>query len=380
MHGSPGVAESWKPLKDVDGRLHHLSGGLEGAWCAVIVATRPQFERSFAAYCFPGSARVPAASPRAVAGVSPETPVRRDAEHHTRGRVCSPEFRSHRECVAPFSSPTGNAAVPFSAKWRAAHRSSLKAPRDLQSPRVVKIEISRRCWRGNLSVLARFFGGDTSLPSAIWILATPGSVPTSLDALVNLTRDHFGLGGLIEGDESPHSYQVSLVVLLISHVNHTRLLIFVHIEWLPVLDSTIELVGRQRSVKIALSFSLGDASQKAAFRERSPLCSTFNGTTSSQNQRDADRCERGDADCSRRAAIRFTLPSSFGSHAFPESPKLQNLDLHIKRCGRIQGLERSPSCEGGMMERDFVISVRRLRMSSPAATQHIFRRGAPGRD
>ena len=138
-----------------------------------------------------------------------------------------------------------------------------------------------------------------SVPRALSILATPGSVPTSLDALVNLTRDHFGLGGLIVSNESPHFDHVSLVVLLISHVNDTRLLVFVHIEGLSIPDAPVKLVGSQGSVKVALSFSLGDASQKAAFRERSPLCSTFNGTTSSQNQRDADRCERGDADCSR---------------------------------------------------------------------------------
>jgi hypothetical protein len=210
------------------------------------------------------------------------------------------------------------------------------------------------------------------------ILTAPGSVPTRLDVPINLTRDHFGLGGLIEGDESPHPSHVPLVVLLVSDVNDTRLFVLVYVEGPAVPDAPVKLVRRQRSVKVVLPFSLGDASQKAAFRERSPLCSAFKGTTSSQNQRDADRCERGDTDRSRRAAICSTLPSRNGSHALSGSPKLQNLHIHNKRCGRIQGLERSPSCDAGMMERDFVISVRRLGMSSPAATQHIFRRGAPG--
>ena len=120
-----------------------------------------------------------------------------------------------------------------------------------------------------------------SVPRTLSILWTPGSVPTRLNVLVNLTRDHFGLGALIVSNESPHFDHVSLVVLLISHVNDTRLLVFVHIEGLSIPDAPVKLVGRQRSVKVALSFRLGDASQKAAFRERSPLCSTFNATTSS---------------------------------------------------------------------------------------------------
>ena len=129
---------------------------------------------------------------------------RRDAEHHTRGRVCSPEFRSHRERVAPFSSPTGNAAVPFSAKWRASHIPSLKAPYDLQFHASLKLRFRDGVGAGTRVFSRDSSGGDMSVPRTSSILWTPGPIPTSLDALVHPMRDHFGLGGLIVSDESPH--------------------------------------------------------------------------------------------------------------------------------------------------------------------------------
>jgi hypothetical protein len=130
-------------------------------------------------------------------------------------------------------------------------------------------------------------------------VAVPRAIPAGLDVLVDFVRDHSGLGCLIERDESPNFCHIPLIVLLVSNVNDAGLFVLVYVEGPAIPDAPVKLVGRQRSVEIALSFSLGDASQKAAFRERSPLCSLFKGTTSSQNQRDADRYESGDADCSR---------------------------------------------------------------------------------
>jgi hypothetical protein len=158
----------------------------------------------------------------------------------------------------------------------------------LSIPRVVKIEISRRCWRGNPSVLARFFGGDMSVPRALSILATPGSIPTSLDVLVDIVRDVFGLGSLIVGDESPYFSHVPLVILLVSDVNDTRLLIFVHVERPSIFDSLIKLIWRQGGVKVALPFRLRDASQKATFRYVDSLGPLLDGPATVESKQAAD--------------------------------------------------------------------------------------------
>ena len=51
-----------------------------------------------------GSARVPVRRARAaISGVPPENSVRRDAEHHTRGRVCSPDLPRNRGLSVHFS-------------------------------------------------------------------------------------------------------------------------------------------------------------------------------------------------------------------------------------------------------------------------------------
>ena len=119
--------------------------GLKDLGWAAIVATRPQFKRSFAAYCFPGSARGPAC--RLPAGL--RTP--------NAATLSSPEFRSHRKRVAPFSSPTGNAAVPFSAKWRASLIPSLKALYDLHSHASLKLR-----FRDGVGAGTRVFSRDSS--------------------------------------------------------------------------------------------------------------------------------------------------------------------------------------------------------------------------
>ena len=125
MHGSPGAvnrghakgcrrpfALSFRPFRTL----------LDGPR---IVATRSQFKRSFAAYCFPGSARVL--------------------------RHCPESVSRH------LSSPTGNVAVPFSAKWRASHIPSLKAPYDLQSHASLKLR-----FRDGVGAGTRVFSRDSS--------------------------------------------------------------------------------------------------------------------------------------------------------------------------------------------------------------------------
>ena len=140
-----------------------------------------------------------------------------------------------------------------------------------------------------------------SVPRALSILRTPGSIPASLDILVNSVRDHFGLGGLKSGDESPHFAHVPLVVLLVSDVNDTGLFVFVHVKRMSVFNAPKKLVLRQRSVKVTLPFSFGDASQKPAFRERDSLCPRFPPPATPKGERDANGRHCRHPDCSWKA-------------------------------------------------------------------------------